>query len=38
MQSGVRAVNQVGINDEGELHDGVVTVAEALQTMVTRHS
>ena len=31
VQSGVRAANQVGINYEGELHDGVVTVAEALQ-------
>ncbi|MYE83149.1 MAG: arylsulfatase [Gammaproteobacteria bacterium] len=30
VQSGLRASNQVGINYEGQLHDGVVTVAEAL--------
>ncbi|MEM9401255.1 MAG: arylsulfatase [Pseudomonadota bacterium] len=30
VQSGLRAANQVGINYEGQLHDGVVTVAEAL--------
>ena len=30
VQSGLRAWNQVGINYEGQLHDGVVTVAEAL--------
>ena len=30
VQSGLRAPNQVGINYEGQLHDGVVTVAEAL--------
>ena len=30
VQSGMRATNQVGINYEGQLHDGVTTVAEAL--------
>lgn len=30
VQSGLRAPNQVGVNYEGQLHDGVVTVAEAL--------
>lgn len=30
VQSGLRAANQIGINYEGELHDGVVTVAEGL--------
>ena len=30
VQSGLRAPNQVGINYEGQLHEGVVTVAEAL--------
>ena len=30
VQSGLRAPNQVGINYEGQLHDGVVTVGEAL--------
>ncbi len=29
-QSGLRAENQVGVNYDGQLHDGVVTVAEAL--------
>ena len=30
VQSGIRASNQVGVNYQGQLHDGVVTVAEAL--------
>ena len=30
VQSGLRAANQTGINYEGQLHNGVVTVAEAL--------
>ena len=30
VQSGLRAENQIGINYAGQLHDGVVTVAEAL--------
>ena len=30
VQSGLRATNQVGVNYEGQLHNGVVTVAEAL--------
>ena len=30
VQSGLRAPNQVGINYQGQLHHGVVTVAEAL--------
>ncbi len=30
VQSGMRAPNQVGINYQGQLHHGVVTVAEAL--------
>ena len=30
VQSGLGAPNQVGINYEGQLHDGVVTLAEAL--------
>lgn len=32
VQSGLRAANQVGINYEGQLHDGVVTVAEVLSS------
>ncbi|MEL7536513.1 MAG: arylsulfatase [Pseudomonadota bacterium] len=32
VQSGLRAENQVGINYEGQLHNGVVTVAEGLAT------
>ena len=30
VQSGIRASNQVGVNYQGQLHDGVVTLAEAL--------
>lgn len=30
VQSGLRASNQVGVNYQGQLHDGVVTLAEAL--------
>ena len=32
VMAGFRAANQVGINYEGQLHDGVVTVAEALSS------
>ncbi|MEM7280648.1 MAG: arylsulfatase [Pseudomonadota bacterium] len=33
VQSGLRADNQVGINYEGQLHNGVVTIAEALSAI-----